>query len=115
MGGRYVSHFWRLLTNLGIPHATLLDFDLGRAPGGANMIRTVFAALESVDRDLTLNPLVVDGTIDLTDLEGLTDEDVLKDWKNNDLLQALRHEAVYFSDPIGLDFAMLVAFPAAYA
>ena len=79
------------------------------------MIRTVFAALESVDRDLTLNPLVVDGTIDLTDLEGLTDEDVLKDWKNNDLLQALRHEAVYFSDPIGLDFAMLVAFPAAYA
>lgn len=30
LGGRYVSHFWRLLTDLGIPYATLLDFDIGR-------------------------------------------------------------------------------------
>lgn len=37
LGGRYVSHFWRLLTDLGIPHATLLDFDLGRTHGGAKM------------------------------------------------------------------------------
>lgn len=114
LGGRYVSHFWRLLTDLGIPHATLLDFDLGRAHGGANMIRTAFAALEDVDRDLTANPLVVDGTIDLDDLEGLADEDVLGDWEDNDWLQALRHEAVFFSDPIDLDFAMLTAFPDAY-
>ena len=34
-GGRYVSHFWRLLNDLRIPHATLLDLDLGRAHGGA--------------------------------------------------------------------------------
>ena len=114
LGGRYVSHFWRLLTDLGIPHATLLDFDLGRAHGGAKMIRTAFAALRNVGRDLTLNPLVVDGTISLTDLEDLADKDVLKDWADNDWLQALRHEAVFFSDPIDLDFAMLAAFPAAY-
>jgi hypothetical protein len=114
LGGRYVSHFWRLLTDLGIPHATLLDFDLGRAHGGANMIRTVFAALEQVGHDLTTNPLLVDGTINLDDLEDLTDEDVLDDWKDNDWLQALRHEAIFFSDPIDLDFAMLRAFPIAY-
>ncbi|AMY71290.1 ATP-dependent nuclease [Frigidibacter mobilis] len=114
LGGRYVSHFWRLLTDLGIPHATLLDFDLGRAHGGANMIRTAFAALEDVDRDLTANPLVVDGTISLDDLEDLADHDVLEAWEENDWLQALSHEAVYFSDPIDLDFAMLKAFPAAY-
>ena len=114
LGGRYVSHFWRLLTDLDIPHATLLDFDLGRAHGGANMIRTVFAALEQVDRDLANNPLVNEGTIDLDDLENLTDRDVFDDWEENDWLQALKHEAVFFSDPVDLDFAMLAAFPAAY-
>ncbi len=114
LGGRYVSHFWRLLTDLGIPYATLLDFDLGRAHGGANMIRTAFDALEEVERDLTANPLVVNGTIDLDDLDELADKDVLDDWKDNDWLQALRYEAVFFSNPIDLDFAMLQAFPAAY-
>lgn len=114
LGGRYVSHFWRLLADLDIPHATLLDFDLGRAHGGANMVRTAFEALEEVDRDLTANPLVIDGTISLDDLDDLTDNDVLADWADNDWLQALRHEAVFFSDPIDLDFAMLEAFPAAY-
>lgn len=114
LGGRYVSHFWRLLTDLGIPFATLLDFDLGRAHGGAGTIRTSFAALEEVGRDLTANPLVVNGTIDLDDLEELANENVTDDWKDNDWLQALRHEAVFFSDPIDLDFAMLAAFPAAY-
>lgn len=114
LGGRYVSHFWRLLTDLGIPHATLVDFDLGRAHGGANMIRTTFAALEEVDRDLILNPLVVDGTIDLDDLDDLTDNDVTERWQDNDWLQALMHESVFLSDPVDLDFAMLEAFPAAY-
>ncbi|UXM96044.1 AAA family ATPase [Bartonella sp. HY329] len=114
LGGRYVSHFWRLLTDLGIPYATLLDFDLGRAHGGANMIRTTVAALKQVGRDLTTNSLVVNRTIDLYDLDSLVDKDVLNNWQDNDWLQALRHEAVFFSDPIDLDFAMLQAFPAAY-
>lgn len=114
LGGRYVSHFWRLLTDLGIPHATLLDYDLGRAHGGAKMIQTAFAALQEVDRDLTANPFVIDGTIGLNNLEDLEDEDVLEDWADNNWLQALRHEAIFFSDPIDLDFAMLTAFPAAY-
>ena len=30
LGGRFVNHFWCLLNELGIPHATLLDLDLGR-------------------------------------------------------------------------------------
>ena len=34
LGGRHVQHFWRLLSHLGIPYATLLDLDLGRAGGG---------------------------------------------------------------------------------
>lgn len=114
LGGRYVSHFWKLLNDLGIPHATLLDFDLGRAHGGANIIRTVFAALNKVKGKLAENPLVKEGKIALDDLKELTDEDVSNDWKDNVWLQALRHESVFFSYPIDLDFAMLIAFPTAY-
>ena len=114
LGGRYVSHFWRLLTDLDIPYATLLDFDLGRAHGGANMIRTVVAALKQVGHDLTQNPFVVNGKINLDDLDTLTDGDSLDNSKNKDWLQALMLENVFFSCPIDLDFAMLRAFPKAY-
>ena len=31
LGGRHVNHFWRLLNELQIPHATLLDLDAGRS------------------------------------------------------------------------------------
>ena len=34
LGGRHVNHFWRLLTALEIPFATLLDLDAGRPTGG---------------------------------------------------------------------------------
>lgn len=114
LGGRYVSHFWRLLTDLEIPFATLLDFDLGRAHGGAGTIRKVCAALREVGRELATNPLVMDGRVNLDDLQELADKDVTDGWEDNDWLQTLRYEAVFLSSPIDLDFAMLSAFPAAY-
>ncbi len=40
LGGRFVAHFWRLLNDLEIPHATLLDLDLGRRHGGVNTMRS---------------------------------------------------------------------------
>ena len=40
LGGRHVHHFWRLLSDLGIPYATLLDLDLGREGGGFGRIET---------------------------------------------------------------------------
>lgn len=39
LGGRHTNHFWRLLHQLGIPFATLLDLDYGRAGGGEGRIR----------------------------------------------------------------------------
>jgi energy-coupling factor transporter ATP-binding protein EcfA2 len=114
LGGRYVSHFWRLVSDLGIPHATLLDFDFGRSHGGANVIRTTVEALNAIGRDLAGNPLVQDGIVDLEDLGQLTDDDVAASREDNNWLQAFKHEGVYFSDPIDLDFAMLAAFPEAY-
>lgn len=114
LGGRYVSHFWRLLNDLKIPHATLLDLDLGRQHGGAGSIRTAVTALAEIDNDLSDNPSVVAGLVAPGKLKTLKDEDLCDGFESNPWLQALKDEAIFFSDPIDLDFAMLEAFPAAY-
>ena len=41
LGGRHVNHFWRMLADLEIPHATLLDLDVGRQSGGWARIKYV--------------------------------------------------------------------------
>ena len=114
LGGRFVTHFWRLLNDLKIPHATLLDLDLGRAHGGANAIRHVVDQLAAIGRDMTENPLVVAGDIDLDEIDDIDDEDLLNSGQNHPWLRALRHEGVYFSSPLDLDFIMLRIFPNAY-
>ena len=45
LGGRHVQHFWRLLSHLEIPYATLLDLDLGRKGGGFGRVKTVLQRL----------------------------------------------------------------------
>jgi putative ATP-dependent endonuclease of OLD family len=45
LGGRHTNHFWRLLNDLEIPHATLLDLDWGRAGGGEGRIRDACSRL----------------------------------------------------------------------
>ena len=112
LGGRYVSHFWRLLSNLGIPHATLLDLDLGRAHGGAALIKDVVDKLYEIDIDLRDNSLVADGTIDPEELADVEDSELLDE--DSDWIRALREEGIFFSFPLDIDFAMLRAFPDAY-
>ncbi|MBW7057515.1 AAA family ATPase [Paracoccus bogoriensis] len=114
LGGRYVSHFWRLLDDLRIPHATLLDLDLGRAHGGAALIADVVAKLGEIDNDLSENSLVEAGTIDVDAMDDLKDSDLLTEAEDNNWLQALKEEGVFFSFPLDIDFAMLSAFPEAY-
>ena len=48
LGGRHVNHLWRLLTDLDIPYATLLDLDWGRDGGGWGRIKTVCTQLLEV-------------------------------------------------------------------
>ena len=48
IGGRHVEHFWRLVTQLGIPYTTLLDFDLGRSSGDIAQIKAIAGAMLSV-------------------------------------------------------------------
>ncbi len=114
LGGRHVSHFWRLLNDLRIPHATLLDLDLGRKHGGAALIADIVAKLGEIDNDLSENSLVQNGTIDPANVGDLEDSDLLDEGENNDWLKALREEGIFFSFPLDIDFAMLSAFPAAY-
>ena len=114
LGGRYVSHFWRLLTDLRVPYATLLDLDLGRAHGGATLIADVVAKLQDIENDLSKNTLVKDGTISLDDVDAIEDSDQLDQGEEHAWLKALREEAIFFSFPLDIDFAMLKAFPGAY-
>ena len=39
------SYFWRLLSDLSIPHATLLDLDLGRSGGGYGRVANMLSEL----------------------------------------------------------------------
>lgn len=114
LGGRYCTHFWRLLSDLKIPYATLLDFDIGRAHGGANMIRTVVANLASIGVDLNANREAKLGFVDAEAVGDLEDAHLWLNYDDNHWVQALEEEGVFFSDPLDLDFAMLEAFPDAY-
>lgn len=102
LGGRYVAHFWNLLNDLRVPHATLVDLDLGRVHGGAATIRSMIEKLQEAEVDL--------GEIDRDALDELEDEELLADFEDNEWVQLLREHNVYFSHPLDLDFAMLRRF-----
>ena len=51
LGGRHVQHFWRLLDGLCIPHATLLDLDVGRNDGGYGRVKTAIEQLIGIGVD----------------------------------------------------------------
>lgn len=106
LGGRFVAHFWRLLNNLEIPHATLLDLDLGRRHGGANAMRSCLQNLADIGNDW--------GSRSRANAVQLTDQHLYNEGLQGQWLQAFRREGVFFSYPIDLDFAMLLAFPTAY-
>jgi putative ATP-dependent endonuclease of the OLD family len=118
LGGRFADRMWRLLTELEIPHATLLDLDLGRQHGGAAAIKSTVKRLAAAGTDVTEDILSHKDGLTEQALDALTDEDFfdLSDatkpgpkW-----IAALRREGVFFCYPLDLDFSMLRAFPSAY-
>lgn len=115
LGGRHVQHFWRLLSDLGIPYATLLDLDLGRAGGGFGRVKTAIENLIEIGVSKS-QLLKIDGGILSDDgfakmhtWQDTEDRKILKGW-----VDCLKPHGVYFSAPLDLDLAMLKAFPAAY-
>ena len=114
LGGRHVTHFWRLLTDLKIPYATLLDFDVGRAHGGANMIRSMNSKLNGIGLSLEDTMMALAGEIDPAAIDELEDKAIWLNYEDNNWLRALEEYGIFFSDPLDLDFSMLEAFPDAY-
>ncbi len=105
LGGRHVNHFWRLLSGLRIPYATLIDLDTGRYGGCEGRIKTICREL----LDLGVDALAeIDGFDDPSDIRDLTEEAV------QTLVSGLREHGVFFSEPLDLDMMLFTAFPGEY-
>ncbi|UQN37673.1 AAA family ATPase [Alcaligenes aquatilis] len=115
LGGRHVQHFWRLLKQLGIPHATLLDLDLGREGGGFGRVKTAIVNLIKFGASKSELLETVDGVLSDKELAGMHawestgDHKILSSW-----VKGLKSYGVYFSVPLDLDLAMLAAFSDAF-
>lgn len=115
LGGRHVQHFWRLLKHLGIPHATLLDLDLGREGGGFGRVKTAIEKLIEFGAPKATLLKLDDGVLSderfaaMHTWQDPEDRKILQGWIN-----CLKPHGVYFSAPLDLDLAMLEAFPDAY-
>ena len=106
LGGRHTNHFWKLLTDLCIPFATLLDLDYGRAGAGPGRLRDACRRL-------------ADNNVDVfAGLDGFSTVDELADTMTvaeiTRVMSHLRQFGVFFSVPLDLDMAMLVSFWDAY-
>ncbi|SFE96873.1 ATP-dependent nuclease [Paracidovorax wautersii] len=106
LGGRHVNHFWRLLSALQIPYLTLLDLDVARYAAGWGRIKYVNDQLAVHEPSKVLPadhgiPNWNDATQKVRNYEHYRD--------------LLEDRAVYFSYPMDLDFAMLLAYPTAYS
>ncbi|WP_429195190.1 ATP-dependent nuclease [Aeromonas veronii] len=115
LGGRHVNHLWRLLSELEIPYATLLDLDWGRDGGGWGRIKTACTQLlENGVAPQALFGQYLDpngAEANLARFDGLPAENMagMQEWTN-----WLRRFDVFFCAPLDLDYSMLCAFPAAY-
>jgi hypothetical protein len=116
LGGRHVNHFWRLLSTLEIPYITLLDLDVSRHGGGWGRIKYVNDQLKKFKPDQALPDTWI--------ISDWNDESVLirthrffKDSNDQqvDLLKVLERKDIFFSDPLDLDFSMILAFPTQYS
>lgn len=92
LAGRFVNHYWKLLNDLDIKYITLLDLDFGRNTGGPDKIKYI---KEQLQENSLLNP---------KEIKYLEDEKVNIVQKIN----FLKTKNIYFSEPIDLDFLMLV-------
>lgn len=105
LGGRHVNHFWRLLSALKIPYLTLLDLDVARYQAGWGRIKYVNDQFGKYRPEQKLPEGHGIPKWDST-------KNLVRDYEN--YLELLEERDVYFSYPMDLDFAMLLAYPDAY-
>jgi len=119
LGGRFVSHLWRLLSDLKIPFLTLLDLDQERRTGGWKTIQYVLNELGQV-----LGPNEKAKLLEIKDNNGIremTQQEIDKLHEQKpDVAQfeawaaRLEEFGVYLSAPLDVDFTMLQAYPEKY-
>ncbi len=113
IGGRHVRHFWRLAEGLGIPYATLIDFDLGRSTGDVKQLQVIARALLEFRKELDSD---LEETLD--DLIKLDRPDTPLNKGNRKTLlkyaKSLEELGMFFSYPLDLDFLMLKTYPDAF-
>jgi len=102
LGGRHVNHFWRLLSDLEIPYVTLLDLDLSRFQGGWGRIKYANDQLKKFSPEKTLPE-------DFGIPKWNSEKDKIRDYDN--YFEELENRDLYFSTPLDLDYAMILAFP----
>lgn len=107
LGGRHVNHFWRLLSALQIPYLTLLDLDVARYAAGWGRIKYVNDQLGLYRPKKKLPD-------DYKIPKWNSEKHKVRDDDYSCYIEALEKRGVYFSFPLDLDFAMLLAFPEAY-
>ncbi|MCZ4080510.1 AAA family ATPase [Rhodococcus sp. H36-A4] len=105
LGGRHTNHFWKLLNQLDVPHATLLDLDWGRSGGGAGRIKDVCDRLIAIGVDPLGDMEGFDTVADLAKLDARQ----LAAWMDH-----LEQWGVFFSEPLDLDMCLLEKFDKAY-
>ena len=118
LGGRHVNHFWKLLTALDIPFATLLDLDAGRPTGGWARIKYVCNQLLQIgiEQSKLLKFKYKDSEY------GITEDELANLHKKSfasisDFYPWLSHLEtfnVYFSQPLDFDLSMLYQIPTDY-
>lgn len=112
LGGRHVNHFWRLLSDLQIPYLTLLDLDVARYAAGWGRIKVVNDQLAKFE---PANVLPEDwGLPKWNTTEAPVRTHHCFGGEKKSVFRELEGRGVYFSEPLDLDFAMLLAFPEAY-
>ena len=119
LGGRFVNHLWRLLTDLQIPYITILDLDRERHFGGWRTIRYVIRELLTVlpndrqDALLSIHENGQDRQLTPQELETMADQEIhigaITAW-----CQRLEQFDIFLSSPLDIDFLMLSAYTDRY-
>lgn len=110
LGGRHVNHFWRLLSALETPYVTLLDLDVARHQGGWGRVTNVNNQLAKFAPEKKLPAWNIAKWND--DLPVRTHH-WFEEGKVSVFVE-LEKRGVFFSEPMDLDFSMLLAYPDAY-
>ena len=118
LGGRHVNHFWKLLTDLDIPFATLLDLDAGRQTGGWARIKYVCDQLQKIGKSpselLEFEHNGQSYRISEQDLGDLHNKEVSSLSGFGPWIEHLEQFNVFFSAPLDFDLSMLSRFLEAY-